>query len=79
MSVIKMIAVIVYIIIGIALLVLSLVQSKQENGASAAIMGGTRDSFYEKNKNRTQEARMDNAIVALLAVFVILSLALYFI
>lgn len=69
----------IYVIIALVIIVLCFAQSKQDDGASAAIMGGSKDSFYEKNKGRTKEARIDNAIMLLFGIFVLISIALYFV
>lgn len=79
MTVLKTIFLIVYLLIAVALIIISFSQTKQDNGASAAIMAGSKDSFYEKNKNRSKEARMNMTIVGLFVLFVLGNLTLYLI
>lgn len=47
----------VYIVIGLGIIILTLIQGKDDEGASGAVMGGG-GSFYEKNKGRTKEGRL---------------------
>lgn len=79
MDIMKFIFIGIYLIIAIVLTVLSLIQTKQDKGASTAVMGAGKDSFYEKNKSRTDEAKMDFAILVLAVIFVLATFGLYFI
>ena len=71
MEILKIALVIIFNIIAFILMVLCFTQTKQETGISDAVMGAGKDSFYEKNKNRTSEGRMDN-IIRILFVFLVL-------
>ena len=51
----KTVLIIIYVIVALVLTVLTLMQSKDDDGMSAAITGG---SFYEKNKGRTKEGKI---------------------
>ncbi len=64
------------IIVCIALIVLVLMQSKEDSGASATVMGSGASNFYEKNKGRTKEGKMKKATVCLMIIFGILTIAL---
>ena len=66
----------IYFVICAVLVVLILKQSKEDNGASGAVMGGTSSNFYEKNKGRTKEGRMKRATIILMVVFVVLTVTL---
>lgn len=77
MHIVKIITLIAFFIVETVLIILCLLQSKQDTGASAAIMGGASDSFYEKNKGRTKDAKIDKTIVGLFILTVILIIALY--
>ena len=76
MEIVKNIIIGIYFVICAVLIVLILKQSKDDNGASGAVMGAGGNNFYEKNKGRTTEGRMKRATVCLMVVFVILTIAL---
>ena len=51
-------------------------QSKDDEGASGAVVGGASSSFYEKNKGRTKEGKMKKTTIVLGACFMVLSVVL---
>ena len=57
------------------LTILTLMQSKDDEGASGTITGGT-SSFYEKNKGRTKEGQLKKITIILGIVFIILAILL---
>ena len=65
MEILKIVLVVVFNIVAFLLMVLCFTQ--------------TRDSFYEKNRNRTKEGRMDNIIRGLFILLVLLAVGLYFV
>lgn len=64
------------IIIMLALIIVVLVQYKDENGASGTIVGASSGNFYEKNKGRTKEGRLNRATILLMIIFAVLTLVL---
>lgn len=76
MEIAKNIVVGIYFIVCAILVVLILKQSKEDNGASGAVVGAASNNFYEKNKGRTTEGKMKRATVGLMIVFFILTIAL---
>ena len=76
MEIAKNIIIGIYFVICAVLVVLILKQSKEDNGASGAVMGGTSSNFYEKNKGRTKEGRMKRATIILMVVFIVLTVTL---
>lgn len=76
MEIVRYIIMAVYAIVCLALIILVLKQNKGESGASGTIVGASANNFYEKNKGKTAEGRMQNATIALMIVFAILTLAL---
>ena len=76
MEIAKNIIIGIYFIICAVLVVLILKQSKEDNGASGTVMGAAANNFYEKNKGRTSEGKMKRATIALMVVFVVLTLVL---
>ena len=69
----KTFLVIIYAIVAILLTILTIMQSKEDKGASETITGG---SFYEKNKGRTPEGKLKRFTIVLGIVFVILAITL---
>lgn len=76
MSILKGIVTVIYVINCLVLIVICLMQSKEDEGASGAIVGGTSSSFYEKNKGRTKEGMLKKWTIILAIIFVILTIAL---
>ncbi len=76
MEIVKNIMVGIYFIICAILVVLILKQSKEDNGASGAVVGASANNFYEKNKGRTTEGKMKRATVGLMIAFFVLTIAL---
>lgn len=79
MEIIKGIAILLYLVICLAIIVLTFLQSKQASGASGTIIGGESSeggNFYEKNKGRTKEGKMMRWTVILVVIFAIMSIAL---
>lgn len=79
MGVIKIIGIIIYAIVCVAIIILALLQAKDSAGASGAVVGGGNStdgekSFYEKNIGRTKEGKMRRWTVILTIVFVVLTL-----
>lgn len=51
-------------------------QSKDDEGASGAIVGGSSSSFYEKNKGKTKEGMLKKWTIILGITFAVLSIGL---
>ncbi len=69
----KTFLVIIYAIVAVLLTILTLIQSKEDAGASETITGG---SFYEKNKGRTPEGKLKRFTIMLAVIFVVLAIVL---
>ena len=67
---------IIYVIVCLVLIVISLMQSKDDQGASGTIVGGSSSNFYEKNKGRTKEGMLKKWTIILGIVFIVLTIAL---
>ncbi|MBR2290500.1 MAG: preprotein translocase subunit SecG [Clostridia bacterium] len=76
MEIAKNILVGIYIVVCLITIVLVLKQTKEDSGASGAIVGGASSNFYEKNKGRTREGRMKRATIICIVLFFVLSIAL---
>lgn len=76
MDILKYILIAIYIVVCLAVIVLTFLQTKGESGASGAIVGSSSNNFYEKNKGRTKEGRQKRWTIILSIVFVILTIVL---
>ena len=76
MHVIKVILIIVDIIVCLALIVLSMIQSKEDEGLTSTITGSSTNNFFEQNKGRTKEGKQKKWTIILGVAFAIISVAL---
>lgn len=76
MQVIKIILIIIDIIICLALIVLSMIQSKEDEGLTSTITGSSSGNFFEQNKGRTKEGKQKRWTIILGIAFAIVSIAL---
>ncbi|MCI8700381.1 MAG: preprotein translocase subunit SecG [Clostridia bacterium] len=76
MQVVKVILIIVDIIVCLALIVLSMIQSKEDEGLSSTITGSSSNNFFEQNKGRTKEGKQKRWTIILGITFAIISIAL---
>lgn len=71
----KTLLIMIYSIVAIVLTILTLIQSKDDEGASGTITGAS-SSFYEKNKGRTKEGQLKKITIILGVLFIVLAIAL---
>lgn len=76
MQVVKYVLIGIYLVNCLALIIIAMMQSKEESGASGAITGSSTNNFYEKNKGRTKEGKVKRWTILLGIIFVILTIAL---
>ena len=76
MNILKTILTIIYVINCLVLIVICLMQSKDDEGASGTIVGASSTSFYEKNKGRTREGKLKKWTIILGVVFALLTIVL---
>lgn len=76
MEILKGILIVIYFIIALAVIILALIQSKEDAGLSSTITGSSTDNFYEKNKGRTKEGKQKKWTIILSIVFAILTIVL---
>ena len=65
---------IVLVLLALALIFIVLVQDSNQQGLSGAISGGSSESFFGKNKGRTDEAKKAFITKILAVVFMVLAL-----
>lgn len=76
MEIVKGILIVIYFLISLAVIILTLIQSKEDAGLSSTITGSSTSNFYEKNKGRTKEGKQKRWTIILSIVFVILTIVL---
>lgn len=57
MQIVKGILIVFYFIVCLALIILAMMQSKDDAGLSSTITGSSTNNFYEKNKGNTKEGK----------------------
>ena len=76
MALAKWILIVIYLVVALALIILALIQSKEDAGLSSTITGSSSNNFFEKNKGRTKEGKQKRWTIILGIVFAILTIAL---
>ena len=76
MEIVKYVLIGIYVIVCLALIVVAMMQSKEDSGASGTIMGSSANNFYEKNKGRTREGKLKRWTIILGVVFAVLTIVL---
>lgn len=76
MEIAKGILIVIYFVVALVLIILTLIQSKDDAGLSSTITGSSTNNFFEKNKGRTKEGKQKRWTIILSIVFAILTIAL---
>lgn len=76
MQILKYIVMALYILVCIGLIIVTIMQNKDSQGASGTIVGSSANNFYEKNKTRTREGKLKKWTIILGIAFVVLAIAL---
>ena len=76
MEIAKGILIVIYFIVALAVIVLTLTQTKEDGGMSSTITGSSTNNFFEKNKARTKEGKLKRWTIILSIVFAILTVVL---
>ena len=76
MEIAKGILIVIYFIVAITLIILTLIQTKEDEGLSSTITGSSTNNFFEKNKGRTKEGKQKKWTIILAVLFAILTIAL---
>ena len=77
MEIVKTILSIIYVVVCLAIIVLTFLQKKGRAGLSGAIAGSSSsENFYEKNKGRTKEGSLKRWTIIMGIVFAILTIVL---
>lgn len=76
MEIIKNILMVVYVVVAIAIIILSLIQSRESSGISSTVTGSSTNNFYTQNKGKTKEGKMKKWTVILGIAFTVLAVIL---
>ena len=76
MQILKGILIVIDIIIGLAVILVVMLQHKEDQGVSGTITGAAAHNFLDKNKGRTKEGKMRKWTIILCVVFAVLSIAI---
>ena len=76
MEIVRTILTVIYFIIALTVIILALIQTKDDAGLSQTITGSSTNNFFEKNKGRTKEGMQKKWTIILGILFVILTIAL---
>ena len=76
MQIVKGILTGIYLLISLVLIILVMVQSKEDAGMSATIVGSSSNNFFEQNKGRTKEGKQKRWTIILAVAFVVVGIAL---
>ena len=73
MAILKYVSLGIYIVVCLALIILTLIQNKDQSGASGTITGSSTDNFYNQNKGKTKEGKMKRWTIILGIAFAVLT------
>ncbi len=76
MEIVRTILTVIYFVIALVVIVLALIQTKEDGGLSQTITGSSTSNFYEKNKGRTKEGKQKRMMIISSIVFGVLTLVL---
>lgn len=76
MEIIRTILTVIYFIIALVVIILALIQTKDDSGLSQTITGSSTNNFYEKNKGRTKEGKQKRLMIISSIIFGILTIVL---
>ena len=76
MEIIRTILTVIYFVIALVVIILALIQTKDDAGLSQTITGSSTNNFYEKNKGRTKEGKQKRTMIISSIVFGVLTIVL---
>lgn len=76
MQIVKYVFMALYLIDCLALIIITMMQNSDSNGASGTIVGSSTNNFYEKNKTRTREGKLKKWTIIFGVAFIVLAVAL---
>ena len=76
MQILKGILIVIDIILAVSVIILVMLQRKDDQGLSGTITGAAANNFLDKNKGRTREGKLKRMTIILGIAFVIVTVAL---
>lgn len=76
MGIVKGIFIVIYVLVCLALIIITMIQNKEDAGLSGTISGSSTNNFYEKNKGRTREGKLKKWTIILAVAFILLTIIL---
>ena len=76
MQILKNVLIIIYFIVCFAVIVLTMKQSKEDEGLSSTITGSSSNNFFEKNKGDTRDGKLKRWTIILGVTLLLLCLTL---
>lgn len=76
MQILKIVLIIVDIILALGIIILVMMQNKEDQGVSGTITGAEANNFLDKNKGRTRTGMLKRLTIIFGIVFVIVTIAL---
>ena len=76
MLILKNVCIVLFFIVCFALIILTMKQSKDDEGLSSTITGSSSNNFFDKNKGNTREGKQKRIMVWSSVVFAVLTVVL---
>ena len=76
MNIVRTILTVIYFVVALVVIILALIQTKDDAVLSQTITGSSTNNFYEKNKGRTKEGKQKRMMIISSIVFGILTIVL---
>lgn len=76
MQILKIVLIIADIILALGIIILVMMQNKEDQGVSGTITGAAANNFLDKNKERTRTGMLKRLTIIFGVMFVIVSIAL---
>ena len=76
MQILKGILIVIDIILGLGVILVVMLQHKEDQGVSGTITGAAANNFLDKNKGRTKEGRLKRWTIILGVAFTVVTIAL---
>lgn len=73
MTVLKYVLLAIYAVVCLALIVLTLIQNKDNSGNSKTVTGSSTNNFYNQNKGKTKEGKIKRWTIILGITFAVLT------
>ena len=76
MQILKIILIVVDIILALGVIVLTMLQNKDDQGMSGTITGASTNNFLDKNKGRTREGKLKRMTIIFAIALAVITIAL---